>query len=202
MYWKPRLGAPAIANRSSPQVKEDYVESLEALPLPVAEVALDARHERALTAALAAFDKDSFGVAGSPDLDVRSPCHTVPAPCAEAKCDLTCVLQLFAGLMVMSCLSAMLGQGVWRHQCHDMMVSQVWRLPRWSSPAQILRDALVLGCGREYEARKTANMLASTQACEAAEEECEAVLEREQSGTLPSTGEPPLTGLLPGSKSV
>ncbi|CAK0744999.1 hypothetical protein CVIRNUC_001589 [Coccomyxa viridis] len=103
------------------KVKEDYVESLEALPLPVAEAALDARHERALTAALAVFDEDSFGVAGSPDLD-------------------------------------------------------------------ILRDALMLGCGREYEARKTANMLASTQACEAAEEECEAVLEREQSGTLPSTG--------------
>ena len=60
----------------------------------------------------------------------------------------------------------------------------------------------MLGCGREYEARKTANMLASTQACEAAEEECEAVLEREQSGTLPSTGDPPPAGLLPASKGV
>ena len=67
---------------------------------------------------------------------------------------------------------------------------------------QILRDALMLGCGREYEARKTANMLASTQACEAAEEECEAVLEREQSGTLPSTGESPFVCLLPGGTSV
>lgn len=54
---------------------------------------------------------------------------------------------------------------------------------------QILRDALMLGCSREHEARKTANMLQSTQACEAAEEACESVLEREQSGTLPSTGE-------------
>ena len=67
---------------------------------------------------------------------------------------------------------------------------------------QILRDALMLGCGREYEARKTANMLASTQACEAAEEECEAVLEREQSGTLPSTGNAPFVCHLPGSTSV
>ena len=82
-----------------------------------------------------------------------------------------------------------------------------WRLQserqlRRRSPAQILRDALMLGCGREYEARKTANMLASTQACEAAEEECEAVLEREQSGTLPSTGKSPVVGPLPGSTSV
>jgi hypothetical protein len=55
---------------------------------------------------------------------------------------------------------------------------------------QILRDALVLGCGREHDARRTANMLASTRACETGEEECEAVLEQEQSGTLPSTGGP------------
>ena len=55
---------------------------------------------------------------------------------------------------------------------------------------QILRDALVLGCGREHDARQTANMLASTRACETGEEECEAVLEQEQSGTLPSTGGP------------
>ena len=53
---------------------------------------------------------------------------------------------------------------------------------------QILRDTLKLGCSREHEARRTANMLQSTQACEAAEVECESVLEREQSGTLPSTG--------------
>ena len=103
-------GAPVNAVCSSSQVKEDYVESLEALPLPVAEVALDARHERALTAALAAFDEDSFGVAGSPDLDVRSPCHTIPAPCAAADNDPTYVLQLLTALKVMSCLSAMLGQ--------------------------------------------------------------------------------------------
>ena len=61
--------------------------------------------------------------------------------------------------------------------------------PSWGScVAQILRDTLKLGCSREHEARRTANMLQSTQACEAAEVECEAVLEREQSGTLPSTG--------------
>ncbi len=53
---------------------------------------------------------------------------------------------------------------------------------------QILRDTLKLGCSREHEARRTSNMLKSTQACEAAEVECESVLEREQSGTLPSTG--------------
>ena len=45
-------------------------------------------------------------------------------------------------------------------------------------------------------------MLASTQACEAAEEECEAVLEREQSGTLPSTGRPPSVGPHSGSRSA
>ena len=83
---------------------------MEALPLPVAEAALDARHERALTAALAAFDKDSFGVAGSPDLDVRSPRYTIHAPCAAAITDPTYVLQLLTALKVMSCLTAMLGQ--------------------------------------------------------------------------------------------
>lgn len=54
--------------------------------------------------------------------------------------------------------------------------------------AQVLRDALVAGCAREWEARRTANMLASARGCEAAEEACEAVLEHEQSGALPSTG--------------
>ena len=44
------------------------------------------------------------------------------------------------------------------------------------------------GCTREYEARRTANMLQSSQVCERAEIECENVLEREQSGMLPSTG--------------
>ena len=102
--------APANSACSSSQVKEDYVESLEALPLPVAEAALDARHERALTAALAVFDKDSFGVAGSPDLDVRSPCYHVPAPCAAANSDRTCVLQLLTALKVMSCSRATLAQ--------------------------------------------------------------------------------------------
>ena len=91
-------------------MKEDYVESLEALPLPVAEAALDARHEDSLTAALAAFDEDSFGVAGSPDLDVRSPCYTIPVPCAAADTDPPSVLQLLTALKVMSCLCALLGQ--------------------------------------------------------------------------------------------
>jgi hypothetical protein len=53
---------------------------------------------------------------------------------------------------------------------------------------QGLRDALVAGCEREREARRTANMLASARACEDAEEACEAVLEQQQSGALPSTG--------------
>lgn len=53
---------------------------------------------------------------------------------------------------------------------------------------QTLRDALLAGCAREWEARKTANMLRSAHVCEAAEEACETVLEREQSGALPSTG--------------
>ena len=53
---------------------------------------------------------------------------------------------------------------------------------------QVLRDALVAGCAREWEARKTANMLRSARVCEAAEEACELVLENEQSGVLPSTG--------------
>ncbi len=53
---------------------------------------------------------------------------------------------------------------------------------------QVLRDALVAGCAREWEARRTANMLASARGCEAAEEACETVLEHEQSGALPSTG--------------
>jgi hypothetical protein len=56
------------------------------------------------------------------------------------------------------------------------------------SPDQALREALVAGCKREFEARRTANMLQSARVCEAAEEECEAVLEREQSVPLPSTG--------------
>ena len=110
--WKVCPGATVDAESSSSQVKEDYVESLEALPLPVAEDALDARHERALTAALAAFDADSFGVAGSPDLDVRSPGYTAPAHCGAAVHDLTCVLQLLTALTLMPCLSAMLGQMV------------------------------------------------------------------------------------------
>ncbi|CAL5219282.1 g1085 [Coccomyxa viridis] len=103
------------------KVKEEYIEALEALTLPVEEDRLEATHERALSAALATFDENSFGVTGSPDLN-------------------------------------------------------------------ILRDTLKLGCSREHEARRTSNMLKSTQACEAAEVECESVLEREQSGTLPSTG--------------
>lgn len=56
---------------------------------------------------------------------------------------------------------------------------------------QVLRDALVAGCSREWEARRTANTLASAKVCEAAEEACEAVLEHEQSGVLPSTGAHP-----------
>lgn len=44
------------------------------------------------------------------------------------------------------------------------------------------------GCAREWEARRTANMLRSAHVCEAAEEACESVLEHEQSGALPSTG--------------
>lgn len=55
---------------------------------------------------------------------------------------------------------------------------------------QVLRDALVAGCTREYEARRTANMLQSAKVCEAAEEECESVLEHEQAVPLPSTGKP------------
>ncbi|CAL8460728.1 g259 [Coccomyxa elongata] len=57
-----------------------------------------------------------------------------------------------------------------------------------SSELEVLRDALVAGCAREWEARRTANMLASARGCEAAEEACETVLEHEQSGALPSTG--------------
>ncbi|KAK9908714.1 hypothetical protein WJX75_001863 [Coccomyxa subellipsoidea] len=57
-----------------------------------------------------------------------------------------------------------------------------------SSELQTLRDALLAGCAREWEARKTANMLRSAHVCEAAEEACETVLEREQFGALPSTG--------------
>ena len=53
-------------------MKEDYIGALEALALPVDEDRLEAAHERALSAALASFDKSSFGVAGSPDLNVRS----------------------------------------------------------------------------------------------------------------------------------
>ena len=53
---------------------------------------------------------------------------------------------------------------------------------------QILRDTLKRGCSREYEAQRTANMLQSTQACEAAEAECESMLEHDQSMTLQSTG--------------
>lgn len=55
-------------------MKEEYIEALEALPLPAEDDRLEAAHTRALAAALAAFDKDSFGVAESPDLNVR-PLH-------------------------------------------------------------------------------------------------------------------------------
>jgi hypothetical protein len=54
-------------------VKEGYVETLEALPLPVEEATLETVHERALGKALKAFDSESFGVAGSPDLNVSAP---------------------------------------------------------------------------------------------------------------------------------
>lgn len=52
------------------QVKDEYIEALEALVLPVDEDRLEATHKNSLAAALASFDKDSFGVAGSPDLNV------------------------------------------------------------------------------------------------------------------------------------
>lgn len=53
-------------------MKEEYIEALEALVLPVEEERLEATHQRALSAALAAFDENSFGVTGSPDLNVRT----------------------------------------------------------------------------------------------------------------------------------
>ncbi len=53
-------------------MKEEYIEALEALTLPVEEDRLEATHERALSAALATFDENSFGVTGSPDLNVRA----------------------------------------------------------------------------------------------------------------------------------
>ncbi len=53
-------------------MKEDYIEALEALTLPVEEDRLETTHKRALSAALATFDENSFGVTGSPDLNVRS----------------------------------------------------------------------------------------------------------------------------------
>ena len=49
------------------------MEALEALPLPVEEATLEAVHERALGKALKAFDSESFGVAGSADLNVSAP---------------------------------------------------------------------------------------------------------------------------------
>jgi len=52
------------------QVKDEYIEALEALVLPVDEDRLEVTHKNSLAAALASFDKDSFGVAGSPDLNV------------------------------------------------------------------------------------------------------------------------------------
>ncbi len=54
-------------------MKEGYVEALEALPLPVEEATLEAVHKRALGKALEAFNNESFGVAGSPDLNVSVP---------------------------------------------------------------------------------------------------------------------------------
>ena len=53
------------------QVKEEYIQELEALALPVEENRLEAMHQTALSAALATFDENSFGVTGSPDLIVR-----------------------------------------------------------------------------------------------------------------------------------
>ena len=53
-------------------MKDEYIEALEALTLPVEEGRLEVTHQRALRAALAAFDDNSFGVAGSPDLNVRT----------------------------------------------------------------------------------------------------------------------------------
>ena len=79
-----------------------------------------------------------------------------------------------------------------RRVCAETVPARRSSICMW---AQVLRDALVAGCAREWEARRTANMLASARGCEAAEEACEAVLEHEQSGALPSTGVPTL---LPG----
>ena len=65
------------------QVKEEYIGALEALVLPVEEDRLEATHNSALSAALAVFDENSFGVTGSPDLNVRpwTACSTMlPQP--------------------------------------------------------------------------------------------------------------------------
>ena len=62
------------------------MEALEALPLPVEEAALEAVHERALGNALKAFDSESFGVAGSPDLNVSAP-QEPPRFCSIHCCD-------------------------------------------------------------------------------------------------------------------
>lgn len=57
-----------------------------------------------------------------------------------------------------------------------------------SGSASTLRDVLIALIHKEHGARQTANTLKSSQACEAAEQQCEDILEADQHMALPSTG--------------
>lgn len=59
---------------------------------------------------------------------------------------------------------------------------------RFGSDVQTLREVLEAALKRELETRETANTYESSRVCEAAEMECENVLEHEAAQKLPSTG--------------